>query len=118
MVPYNPHIKYYEGDRRGYFKAKVTPKRMQLDLRFMTSVENPNGTGFTQGSWVVEDASPARCRARYRQTDSLRRDINKLSFQVRFESAVAASLQLRHPMLVACSPSERDSRKRCRSGIA
>jgi alkaline phosphatase D len=58
MVPFNPHIKYYEGDRRGYFKARVTPKRMQLDLRFLTSVENPNGTGFTQGSWVVEDGEP------------------------------------------------------------
>jgi alkaline phosphatase D len=58
MVPFNPHIKYYEGDRRGYFRARVTPKRMQLDLRFMTSVENPGGTGFTQGSWVVEDGEP------------------------------------------------------------
>jgi hypothetical protein len=28
------------------------------DLRFMTSVENPNGTGYTQGSWVVEDGEP------------------------------------------------------------
>ena len=55
MIPYNPHIKYYEGDRRGYFKATVTPKRMRLDLRFVTSVENPSGTGYTEGSWVVED---------------------------------------------------------------
>ncbi len=63
MIPYNPHIKYYEGDRRGYFKATVTPKRMRLDLRFVTSVENPTGTGYTEGSWVVEDgqagANPA-----------------------------------------------------------
>ena len=63
MIPYNPHIKYYEGDRRGYFKATVTPKRMCLDLRFVTSVENPTGTGYTEGSWVVEDgqagANPA-----------------------------------------------------------
>ena len=27
MIPFNPHIKYYEGDRRGYFKATVTPAR-------------------------------------------------------------------------------------------
>ena len=52
MIPYNPHIKYYEGDRRGYFKATVTPKRMRLDLRFVTSVENPSGRGYTEGSWV------------------------------------------------------------------
>jgi len=34
MVPYNPHIKYYEGDRRGYFKVTITPELMELDLRF------------------------------------------------------------------------------------
>ena len=55
MIPFNPHIKYYEGDRRGYFMATVTPKRLRLDLRFMTSVENPAGAGYTEGSWVVED---------------------------------------------------------------
>ena len=55
MIPFNPHIKYYEGDRRGYFMATVTPKRMRLDLRFMTSVENPTGSGYTEGSWTVED---------------------------------------------------------------
>jgi alkaline phosphatase D len=58
MIPFNPHIKYYEGDRRGYFKAHVTPQRMQLELRFVTSVENPTGTGYTEASWVVEEGVP------------------------------------------------------------
>jgi alkaline phosphatase D len=58
MIPFNPHIKYYEGDRRGYFKATVTPEHMRLDLRFVTTVENPNGTGYAAGSWVVEDGHP------------------------------------------------------------
>jgi phosphodiesterase/alkaline phosphatase D-like protein len=58
MIPFNPHIKYYEGDKRGYFKATVTPSCMRLDLRFVTSVENPNGSGYTEGSWVVEDGQP------------------------------------------------------------
>ncbi len=58
MIPFNPHIKYYEGDRRGYFKASVTPKRMRLDLRFVTSVESQSGSGYTAGSWVVEDGRP------------------------------------------------------------
>jgi alkaline phosphatase D len=58
MIPYNPHIKYYEGDRRGYFKASVTPKRLRVDLRFVTSVENPSGSGYSAGSWVVEDRQP------------------------------------------------------------
>jgi alkaline phosphatase D len=58
MIPFNPHIKYYEGDRRGYFMATVTRKEMRLDLRFVTSVENPNGTGYAERSWVVEDGEP------------------------------------------------------------
>ena len=58
MIPFNPHIKYYEGDRRGYFIATVTPKQMRLDLRFVTSVENPNGIGYPERSWVVEDGEP------------------------------------------------------------
>jgi len=55
MIPFNPHIKYYEGDKRGYFKATVTPRETRLDLRFVTSVENPNGVGYTERSFVVED---------------------------------------------------------------
>lgn len=58
MVPFNPHIKYYEGDKRGYFVATVTPKQMQLDLRFMSSVENQNGVGHTEKSFVVLDGEP------------------------------------------------------------
>jgi alkaline phosphatase D len=58
MVPFNRHIKYYEGDKRGYFVATVTGKEMRLDLRFMSSVENQNGTGHTEKSWVVLDGEP------------------------------------------------------------
>jgi hypothetical protein len=31
---------------------------MELDLRFMTSVENPEGTGYTERSFVIEDGVP------------------------------------------------------------
>ena len=58
MIPFNPHIKYYEGDRRGYFKATLTPQRMRVDLRFMTTVESQAGVGYTEGSWVVHDGRP------------------------------------------------------------
>jgi alkaline phosphatase D len=58
VIPFNPHIKYYEGDRRGYFMATVTRRELRMDLRFVTSVENPGGTGYLQGSWVVEDGEP------------------------------------------------------------
>lgn len=58
MIPFNPHIKYYEGDKRGYFLAKVTARQMDLDLRFMTSVENPNGSGYTARSFAVVNGLP------------------------------------------------------------
>jgi alkaline phosphatase D len=58
MIPYNPHIKYFEGDRRGYFVTSVSKQRMQFDLRLMTSVEDPNGTGYAERSFVVEDGVP------------------------------------------------------------
>jgi alkaline phosphatase D len=58
MIPFNPHIKYYEGDRRGYFKATVTPRSMRCDLRFVTSVEDPTATGYAEKSWVVLDGQP------------------------------------------------------------
>jgi len=62
MIPFNPHIKYYDGDPRGYFKATVTHNQMRVDLRFVTSVENAGGTGYTQGSWIVEDGRPGAQR--------------------------------------------------------
>jgi alkaline phosphatase D len=58
MIAYNPHIKYFAGDKRGYFKATVTPELMRLDLRFVSSVENPNGTGHTEKSFIVENGVP------------------------------------------------------------
>jgi hypothetical protein len=35
---------------------------MRLDLRFVTSVENPAGIGYTEGSWIVEDRRPGAVR--------------------------------------------------------
>jgi alkaline phosphatase D len=58
MIPHNPHIKYYEGDKRGYFVATVTPAQTQFDLRFMSTVENPTGTGATARTFIVENGRP------------------------------------------------------------
>lgn len=58
MIPFNPHIKYFEGDKRGYFRASVTRERLALDLRFVTAVEDPAGTAYTEKSFVVESDVP------------------------------------------------------------
>jgi hypothetical protein len=33
-------------------------ERMQVELRFMTSVERPDGEGYTERSFVIEDGRP------------------------------------------------------------
>jgi alkaline phosphatase D len=64
MIPFNPHIKYYEGDRRGYFKARVTPQRMQLDLRFVTALRIQVGLAIqVDRGWLKTD-SPERSSPR------------------------------------------------------
>jgi alkaline phosphatase D len=58
MVPFNPHIKYFEGDRRGFLLATVTREALTMDLRFITSVQRPDGTGYTEKRFVVENGRP------------------------------------------------------------
>ena len=58
MIPHNPHIKYDEGDKRGYFMATVTPAQTQVDLRFMNTVESAAGTGATARTFIVENGRP------------------------------------------------------------
>lgn len=47
----------YGGDRRGYFAARVTEKQLEVDLRFVTSVEEPNGSGYHERTFVVESGN-------------------------------------------------------------
>jgi alkaline phosphatase D len=55
MIPFNPHIKYYEGDRRGFMKATITEQELRVDLRFVTDVESGTGTGYVERTFVVQD---------------------------------------------------------------
>lgn len=62
MIPENPHIKYYEGDKRGYFRMKLTPALLQADLRFASKVEIPDGVVRHAERFVVEDGVPGAKR--------------------------------------------------------
>jgi alkaline phosphatase D len=62
MVPYNPHIKYFEGDRRGYFAATVTREQVEFELRFVSSVQRQDGVGAREATFVVEDGVPGAQR--------------------------------------------------------
>ena len=63
MVPFNPHIKYYEGDRRGFMKATVTKKELRVDLRFVTTVEDdPDGHRLHRAHVLRRGRPPGRHR--------------------------------------------------------
>jgi alkaline phosphatase D len=53
MIPANPHIKYFEGDKRGYFRASVTRHSFETDVRFVSRVGQPTATIKTGASFVV-----------------------------------------------------------------
>jgi alkaline phosphatase D len=61
--PANPHLLAAESRYRGYVRAEVTPKRMQVDLRAMESVQTRDAACSTLTSFVVEDGRPGPVRA-------------------------------------------------------
>lgn len=58
MVPFNPHIRYFEGDKRGYFLATLRPSQLRMDLRFAERVSDPNARVASERAFVVEDGKP------------------------------------------------------------
>jgi alkaline phosphatase D len=58
MIKYNPHIKYFEGDRRGYVRCTITPESWQTDLRMVTTVSRPDAPVYTLASFQVDDRKP------------------------------------------------------------
>jgi alkaline phosphatase D len=58
MVPNNPHIRFFDGDRRGYMRVEVTPERWRTDLEMVESVLTPDAPTSTLASFVVEAGQP------------------------------------------------------------
>jgi alkaline phosphatase D len=58
LIPENPHIKFFEGDKRGYFRATLTHQTWQTDVRYVSRVEGPTATVRTGASFVVQDGVP------------------------------------------------------------
>jgi alkaline phosphatase D len=58
MIPENPHIKFFEGDRRGYVRCGLSYDRWQTDLRMVTTVSRRDAPVYTLASFVVEDGVP------------------------------------------------------------
>jgi alkaline phosphatase D len=54
----NPNLSLCEGDRRGYLRLKLTPKRLQVDLMAITDVRDPDSAQTLFKSLVVEAGRP------------------------------------------------------------
>lgn len=57
-VPHNPHVKFFDGDRRGYLRCTVTRGHWRSDYRVVPSPADTASPATTLTSWVVEDGRP------------------------------------------------------------
>lgn len=62
MIPFNPHIRFFDGDRRGYMRATVHRSQLRVDFRTVSTVSTPDAPESTFASWVVEDGRPGAMR--------------------------------------------------------
>ena len=58
MIPANPHIKFFDGDRRGYVRCLVDRRQWRTDLRMVTTVSRSDAPVSTLASFVVEEGTP------------------------------------------------------------
>ncbi len=62
MIPANPHIKFFDGDRRGYVRCRLDRRQWRTDLRMVPTVRRPDTSVYTLASFVVEDGRPGAQR--------------------------------------------------------
>jgi alkaline phosphatase D len=63
MIKFNPHIKFFDGDRRGYVRCSITPDEWRTDFRMVRSVLRRDAPVYNFASFVVEDGRPGAQRA-------------------------------------------------------
>ncbi|RBM20973.1 alkaline phosphatase [Prauserella sp. PE36] len=63
MIKYNPHIRFFDGDRRGYVRCRVDRKEFRADLQMVDTVGRRDAGESTFASFVVEEGRPGAHRA-------------------------------------------------------
>ena len=58
MIGFNPHIRYFDGDRRGYVRCSLDQSQWRTELRMVTTVSRSDAPVHTLASFVVEDGRP------------------------------------------------------------
>lgn len=56
----NPHVKFFDGDNRGYVRCTITPDQWRSDYRVVPNElrNDPTAPSTTLTSWVVENGRP------------------------------------------------------------
>ncbi|GAB2611104.1 alkaline phosphatase D family protein [Streptomyces capparidis] len=62
MIRHNPHIRFFDGDRRGYVRCTLDRRRWRTDLRMVGTVSRPDVPAETFASFLVEDGRPGAHR--------------------------------------------------------
>ncbi|MBK1783024.1 alkaline phosphatase D family protein [Prauserella cavernicola] len=63
MIKHNPHIRFFDGDRRGYVRCRVDTSEFRTDLRMVDTVSRRDAAESTFASFVVERDRPEAQRA-------------------------------------------------------
>jgi len=62
MIRFNPHIRFFDGDRRGYVRCGVRHSQMRADLQVVSTVSRPDAPESTFASFVIENGRPGAQR--------------------------------------------------------
>ncbi len=62
MIKWNPHIKFFDGDRRGYVRCTVDANEWRTDLQMVPTVSRPDAAVSTFASFLVRDGQPGAQR--------------------------------------------------------
>jgi phosphodiesterase/alkaline phosphatase D-like protein len=58
MIPFNPHIRFFDGDRRGSMTARLSRRAMEVDWRIADRVGDPGARVRTLRRFAVESGRP------------------------------------------------------------
>ncbi|GAA4449233.1 alkaline phosphatase D family protein [Phytohabitans houttuyneae] len=62
MIRYNPHIRFFDGDRRGYVRCEVRRAEMRAELRVVSTVSRRDAPESVYARFAVEDGRPGAVR--------------------------------------------------------
>ena len=63
MIQFNPHIRFFDGDRHGSMKARLKRDELEVDWRIADTVGDPNARVRTLRTFAVESGRPGIAQA-------------------------------------------------------